>query len=61
MKDFCIQTGDFINRDGTGSEFSDFSNTKSNSLLGLSIYGTKFVDENFRLSHKSAGWVSMAK
>jgi hypothetical protein len=34
---------------------------KRNLSLGLSIYGTKFVDENFRLSHKSAGWVSMAK
>ncbi|CAF1092222.1 unnamed protein product [Rotaria sordida] len=45
VKDFCIQTGDFINRDGTETS---------------SIYGPKFVDENFRLSHKSAGWVSMA-
>ncbi|CAF4321624.1 unnamed protein product, partial [Adineta steineri] len=45
VRDFCIQTGDFLNRDGTGS---------------TSIYGTKFVDENFRLSHRSAGWVSMA-
>ncbi|CAF0793935.1 unnamed protein product [Didymodactylos carnosus] len=45
VRDFCIQTGDFINRDGTGS---------------MSIYGKKFVDENFRLSHMSEGWVSMA-
>ncbi|CAF1016184.1 unnamed protein product [Adineta ricciae] len=45
VKDFCVQTGDFLNRDGTGS---------------VSIYGTKFVDENFILSHRSGGWVSMA-
>jgi len=45
VRDFVIQTGDFLNFDGTGSK---------------SIYGDRFVDENFSLSHRSAGWVSMA-
>ena len=27
---------------------------------GRSIYGERFVDENFVLSHRSPGWVSMA-
>jgi len=45
VRDFVIQTGDFINLDGTGSK---------------SIYGDRFVDENFLLSHRSSGWVSMA-
>ena len=45
MRDFVIQGGDVINHDGTGSQ---------------SIYGEKFVDENFLLSHRSSGWVSMA-
>jgi len=27
---------------------------------GRSIYGERFVDENFILSHRSPGWVSMA-
>ncbi|CAF0720635.1 unnamed protein product [Adineta steineri] len=61
VRDFCIQTGDFLNRDGTGSEYSYQEKKKiENFDLGTSIYGTKFVDENFRLSHRSAGWVSMA-
>jgi len=27
---------------------------------GRSIYGDRFVDENFELSHQAPGWVSMA-
>lgn len=45
IRDFVVQGGDVLDGDGTGSQ---------------SIYGDKFVDENFDLSHRSAGWVSMA-
>ena len=45
VKDFLIQGGDYMFNNGTGGE---------------SIYVRKFMDENFDLSHKGAGTISMA-
>ncbi len=42
---FMLQGGDFTNRNGTG---------------GVSIYGSKFADENFKLSFDKVGLLAMA-
>ena len=45
IQDFMAQGGDFTRHNGTG---------------GISIYGEKFADENFKIRHNKKGLLSMA-
>merc|ERR1719384_2855007 len=45
VQDFVVQMGDFTHGNGEG---------------GRSIFGERFNDEEFILSHRSEGWVAMA-
>ncbi|KAK4882736.1 hypothetical protein RN001_006055 [Aquatica leii] len=45
LKDFIIMGGDI---------------TKNNGHGGYSIYGDTFEDENYKLKHYGAGWISLA-
>lgn len=72
IKDFMIQGGDFTKGDGTGglllytlNNFYDYKFIIVSTVffvifLGRSIYGERFADENFKLKHYGAGWLSMA-
>lgn len=74
IPEFMCQGGDFTAHNGTGGEvllldekllpkwcaFLWFHFIHPSPLLGKSIYGRTFKDENFLLKHEGAGTLSMA-
>lgn len=64
IKSFMIQGGDFDRGDGTGGKrycLKRFAKDEEAFIRrSSSIYGAKFPDENFKLKHYGAGWLSMA-
>ena len=59
--DFSIQGGDFTRGDGTGGR--SIYGEKWELWWGVHIFPTffsRFADENFKLQHYGAGWLSMA-
>jgi peptidyl-prolyl cis-trans isomerase B (cyclophilin B) len=65
IKDFMIQGGDFtkgcVLRPLSSLDLysmDHLSHRFSDGTGGRSVYGEKFADENFKLKHYGAGWVS---
>lgn len=61
VPDFVIQMGDITVGDGTGGKKSYITGGSVHDIiLGRSIFGERFNDEEFVLSHRSPGWLAMA-
>jgi peptidylprolyl isomerase len=64
IPNFMLQGGDFTRGNGTGTliyvYFFLCSSYGLGGVGGMSIYGSKFPDENFRLRHTGPGLLSMA-
>ncbi|KAJ8303940.1 hypothetical protein KUTeg_017523 [Tegillarca granosa] len=60
VRDFIIQMGDVTTGDGTGGKFIVNLFKIKRRVFCESIFGATFVDENFDVSHRARGFVSMA-